>query len=488
MAEFYGYVPTSDSSIDFRQLAQGLSSSIEGVREGQKSRTATNKQARKTAEGAMEFDPVSSETVNNFTYRYADQGRNKIFEWSKQLKRGEISGREYKERIANLNDYTSSMATVAKTLDQRLQESLKRQSVGENGELPQASGIEADLQVKFGDLANVIGKDTIIDDNGRVMVVKKDTEGNIISGEDIKQVLNPLNVEFNRVDLNGMLDAGTKGWEQFQVGTTTDARKNPAYAKAKVDLINTILASPRSTASVLYDNTDEDYVVYYDEDSKQQALQQFVDRQNEINQQLGKPLDAKPKDFEQNLILMKQDEKGVYQPILTEEQLNKAKSVVDNGIEVRMGREQQIFAPHYGGGGGDSGSGDVNPSDWVPGYLASLEAFGIDKDAVKSGDYKSTGNHSFGKLDRRYSYRWDNGSVVVTKAGDPKSIIGRFSRPVDLAQFVYGTNDPSEATKMYNEARMTYLGSQNARQINPNKKTSPKKSGVANKGGKKLGE
>ena len=129
------------------------------------------------------------------------------------------------------------------------------------------------MQGYFGALSNLKNRRLDIDDEGKVMVATLGTDGNPINLESVKYINNPLNTTFNRTDVNGMVKAGVDNWKSWDIGLVSDIRKNPNFAKSKLQLIDAITSSPRSSASVLVDYSNDDYTVYFNEQDRQNKFQ-----------------------------------------------------------------------------------------------------------------------------------------------------------------------------------------------------------------------
>lgn len=442
MAENYaGYVSNRGNVVDWNQAAQGLSGAVQSVDDARTARRAENEKVLKDSEKLInDTEQPKSQTLNEFVLKGADQGRSKLMEWNRQLKAGEINGRDYKSRVANLNEYWGSLANTTKTLDARLTQAMQRQQVGADGTLPPGSAIEAEMQMYFGGLSQLSDKGVVIDDDGRVMVGKFDKEGNMLSTEDVKYINNPANIEFNRTDLSGMVNADVKNWGDWAINRTTDARQNPQFAKSKSRLVNAIVGTPRSAASVLVDNTDGEYMVYFNEEDKQQKIQQLKE---EYEQSGEKKTDA---EIASQLILMQQDANGDYQPNLTNGQLDAAKKLVESEIEIQVGRKVDPRPVSSGGNNGPSydqaRSYQQEIDENLQGYIAVREAWNKNQ-----YDLLSKGGYSFVPK--------GNGVIEVYQGEDKrgnKIKVDVVDSPGGLAKYAFN-GDPNTNLRKYDEGR-----------------------------------
>ncbi len=501
MPEIINPISTRGSQLDWSELTGSLGNAVLDWDKKIKGKRAEDEAIlQQTGKALNETEQPKTQSLNEFILSGTNEGRDKIYQWNQDLKAGKINRAEYHKRMTNLNDYWGNLSTVTKTLDTRIQQAMERQQVGEDGTLPPASAIEVEMQGYFGGLANLKDKKLNIGDDGRVMLATVGPDGTPMSMESIKYMNNPLNIAFNRTDVSGMVKAEVENWGKWDIGLTSDQRNNPNFKKSKVQLINTITGSPRSAASVLVDNTDEDYTVFFNEKDKMEKFAQL----KQLNEEAGMGLTDEQ--ISERMIQMRQDENGDYQPVLSDKQQQKAKEVVDREIEMQVGRTVDL-APRYSDGGSDKGD-DVNVNELVGGYKATLRAFGFDPESVKQNinDPNSWGrnfdNINFGGLSNRYKYVYNGGKVEVYDnessvlgdelKGSKKNLLFVAKEPRDLAQYIYGKSDASQNTSSWEDGRKYFLGDavnqQNPKKtVNPKNKPMPPKKGAVVNGYKFLG-
>ncbi len=494
MPEIVNPISTRGSQLDWSQLTGSLSNAILDWDKSIKGKRAEDEaMLQQTGQNLNATEQPKTQSLNEFILSGTNEGRDKIYQWNQDLKAGKINRAEYHKRMTNLNDYWGNLATVTKTLDTRIQQAMERQQVGEDGTLPPASAIEVEMQGYFGGLANLKDKKLNIGDDGRVLLATMNPDGVPTSLESIKYMNNPLNIAFNRTDVSGMVKAEVENWGKWDIGLTADQRNNPNFKKSKAQLIDAITGSPRSAASVLVDNTDEDYTVFFNEKDKMEKFAQLKKLNEEADMGLT------DEQISEKLIQMRQDENGDYQPVLSEKQQQKAKEVVAREIEMQVSRTVDL-APRYSGGGSDKGD-DVNVNELVGGYKATLRAFGFDPDAVKSNinDHSKWGrnpnNVNFGGLSNQFKYVYKNGKVeVYDKESNvlgggiqtgKENLLFVAKEPMDLAQYIYGHRDASQNTTSWQDGRKYFLGDAvNQQQTKPvqskNKPAPPKKGAIVN--------
>lgn len=371
--EYTGFIPASNP-IDWAKLTGGLVSTITGIGEGREAqRQALDKLQSDNTKILQNTELGKSQNLNQLILAGSNQGRESMMEWNRQLKAGQITPLEYKNRINNLMDSWSTFANTAKGYDQQMQEALKRQQEGKG------SGLELELNNRLAQLGDLKNKATQVDpNNGNFVIGQLDQNGlfDPSSIMDLRSISHPGNIIDNKVDLSSIVDEKTKGWESWTIElgakTVTDALQNPAVQRTRLDLANGILNNPRAITSVLKDNTDGDYDFYYSGEDLKSKLQDRVAKENELNKQLGKPAlsgDALNKFIESEqskFILLSQDDQGVYQPNLTNKQLEDAKQTVLDAIDARLERKVLLDEPQYRGGGGGGGEEKVKQTSGIP--------------------------------------------------------------------------------------------------------------------------
>ena len=508
MAEYYGYVPRAQNQLDFAGMTSKLTSAFQSVSDKREARRAANDKLKTDTEALInEYDLGANKTINDLVLDGANSGRDKLYEWDRQLKAREIKPADYRAKVNALKDSWGVLAFSAKNLDERLLAALERQQPGEDGSPAPASSYEMYMTQDFAKNKDVSNKKIHIDDKGRVFIAAVSPYGQLDPNDiqDVTSMANIDNLVDNRIDLNTAVKEGVanwgdvKTWKDLGYGATiteTDARNNPMFKEAKYDLVESIVTedNPRSVVSILLDNSNEGYRLYKSDAEKNKIISDAIKRKEGIKG--GKLTEAEygqiVKDTEGKLIQIKQGANGNYEPVLTEQAITDAKRVVGDQIEMQLGFEKE-GTPRYkvtsSGGSGDGARAEkkaVSEQEALAGYLATIDAFGGDREAARGGKLVKNKQPDFGGLNKNYSYQFKNGKIFVYMKGDfdpasgmpvkkgSKSIeaspIAVATEPNDLAQFAIN-GDPSEATMRYNEARSQYKGS--APTTAPKKKSDP---------------
>ena len=460
--EYTGFIPASNP-IDWAKLTGGLVKTITGIGEEREAqRQALDKLQSDNTKILQNTELGKSQNLNQLILAGSNQGRESMMGWNRQLKAGQITPLEYKNRINNLMDSWSTFANTAKGYDQQMQEALKRQQEGIG------SGLELELNNRLAQLGDLRNKKTQVDpNNGNFVIGQLDQNGlfDPSSIMDLRSISQPGNIIDNRIDLSSIVDEKTKGWESWTIElgakTVTDALQNPAVQRARLDLANGILNNTRAITSVLKDNTDGDYDFYYSGEDLKSKLQDRVAKENELNKQLGKPAlsgDALNKFIESEqskFILLSQDDQGVYQPNLTNKQLEDAKQTVLDSIDARLERKVELDEPQYYRGRSDTKSDDFA----VSAYIASNKA-------LEQGDFSNLDNDQYnfsqgidssGKKYVLVSARAYN-KREGTYSDDPKAKKIRVYTADGLAQYIKGIDKLKNLpTSIYNSGKNDFF-------------------------------
>jgi hypothetical protein len=452
--EYTGFIPASNP-IDWAKLTGGLVKTITGIGESREAeRQALDKLQSDNSKILQNTELGKSQTLNQLILSGSNQGRESMMEWNRLLKAGQITPLEYKNRINNLMDSWSTFANTAKGYDQQMQEALKRQQEG------LGSGLELELNNRLAQLGDLRNKATQVDpNNGNFIIGQLGQDGlfNPSSIMDLRSISQPGNIIDNKVDLSTIVDEKTKGWESWTIElgakTVTDALQNPAVQRARLDLANGILNNPRAITSVLKDNTDGNYDFYYSSDDLKTKIQDRIAKENELNKQLGKPaLDGYSLDkfieSEQNkFILLAQDDQGVYQPNLTNKQVEDAKQTVLDAIDSRLERKVELDEPYRGGGGGGGyrggGGGEEEPT--ISDVSSRVYDAWANANTLGTGQSERILSEASGG---RYKFKWDQGGLNIYTQGERGEDKKLNQTPIkkidDLFYYFYGSGETNQ--------------------------------------------
>lgn len=402
MPEYAGYRPIE--SVDWLSLAKGVKADIDqGLKAREERKAADEKLVTDVTSKLKEWESTQNKSFNEVVFNGLDKARNQALEWNKQLRSGQISRSEYQQKINNLSDSFDAFATTTKNFDEYVVGINKRQSEGLSSSFEMFS---ADLNSR---LMNIGTKDMNIGDSGDFFVT------DIVDGsvQNVRNYTNMNNIVDNKVDVAKAVDGVVSKWDdvtlqQLKAGGATvltqDPRLNAAYQKTKADLVGALVDAnnPRGIVSVLLDNSDLDYNLFYTADDAKKILAKAVQAKEMTD---GKQMSQEERSafeekyYNENMIQVVQDNDGKYQPKLNDKMMADAKMVVENQIEQQLGfkkEEERGFAPSRGGGGGNGDGG---------GNKKGYELYETLADAWKLGDVSALNSY----LKAKSSYKVTQG-------------------------------------------------------------------------------
>jgi hypothetical protein len=317
---FYGYVErdlTKDP--DWAAVTSKITSDIEKIsNERQELRDSIEKQTLETQDLFNTYDQGANQTLNEALQQGSGQATDYMLQQYKLLKNGDINYRDYLSSMQVQQDDWKNLQTVSTEWNTKYDEYLKGIEDGTLSRLSQDSGkfIES-----FGNINN---KAFIVNrSNGRLYVATKNPDGSINNDPDsfktVAAIGNILNDKVNVLDVNTKTtEASTQLGRFVQASGRTsleDVRNMPDYQKAEDNLIKGMLVTDRNKASVLLDylkgyNTTRD-----------------------------------PKAVDANTILLEQDENGLFQPKLTEEQEQAAYDAVKENLRAKLDHIESTSPP-----------------------------------------------------------------------------------------------------------------------------------------------
>jgi len=450
--EYTGFMPASNP-IDWAKLTGGLVKTITGIGEEREAeRQALDKLQSDNSKILQNTELGKSQTLNQLILSGSNQGRESMMEWNRLLKAGQITPLEYKNRINNLMDSWSTFANTAKSYDQQMQEALKRQQEGIG------SGLELELNNRLAQLGDLRNKATQVDpNNGNFIIGKLGQDGLFDSSSimDLRSISQPGNIIDNKVDLSSIVDEKTKNIASVIIEsgskTITDALQKPAVQRARLDLASAILSNPRATTSILKDNTDGNYDFYYNKEDLNAKLQDRVAKENELNKQLGKPalsgdaLDNFIESEKDKFILLAQDDQGVYQPNLTNKQIEDAKQTVLDAIDSRIERKVELDEPYRGGGGGYRGGGGGEEEPTISDVSSRVYDAWANANTLGTSQSERILSEASGG---RYKFKWDQGGLNIYTQGERGEDKKLNQTPIkkidDLFYYFYGSGETNQ--------------------------------------------
>ncbi len=364
---FGTYIPVE--AVDWGKAIGGLYKTIGDIGESrEKEKQALDQVMTDSLNIINNSDMLKTQSLNDYILAGAENGRSTIKSANDRLKSGQITPKEYKAIINNVNTYWSSMGNNMKNFDATNQEILKRQQPGEDGSAPAGSEFEFFLSQQHANLADLRNSMYQFNPNtGEGYMVKIDpitgTPSQVINS---MSIADPSNIMDQRFDFEKEIVTATRGMKQaytMEDGTVTikDPMKNASVANSVASLITSLTGTPRMTAQALARYGDFDF--YETEEQRNQIIMSEIQNENKSRKLQGKkPLDEDQiKTFTENmsakLIQVTLDNSNKYQPIITPEQQQEAEEILKDLIVAQFPKSQtedEPRAPRRSSGSGRS--------------------------------------------------------------------------------------------------------------------------------------
>jgi hypothetical protein len=374
--EYYGYLPPS-KGLDLGKLATDLSKTISGIGERRELEKEQLDQIQADNTKIInDADLGKSQTFQTMALNGTQKGVQFINQLNKQLKAGQLSPKEYKQKMNTVMENWGTFANTVKTYDSRMAEIQKQQQDGK------ASGIGVSANEFFAQSSELKDKEIFIDDNGNMSMGRIDPMTGQLDPDSVQSFRSmalPNNMVFDKVPLDETVNDVVKLWKPYiqenGLNTIESVKSNPDLARKMADLTGSLTSNPRLTASLLVDNTGGGYDVYFNQADYNNKMGQMIQTENEARRISG--LDPMSQQQQQvfaqeasgRLIEMRKDATDTYQPVITEDQLNRAKEAIEVAVSLQLGFKstQDEITRSYGGGGGGSKSNaeDANESKMV---------------------------------------------------------------------------------------------------------------------------
>jgi hypothetical protein len=415
--EYYGYLPPSQT-LDLGKLTTDLSKTLSGISERRtlEKETLDQIQADNT-KIIRDAELGKSQTFQTMTLNATQNGVAKLNEWNKMLKAGQLSPKDYKQKMNTMMENWGTFANTVKTYDARMAEIQKQQQDGT------ASGIAVSSNQYFAQMSALKDKNIFIDDSGNMSMGKVDPNTGQLdpnSVESFRSMALPNNMVFDKVPLDQTVNDTVKLWRPYiqENGLTTieSVKGNPDLARKMADLTGGLTSNPRLTASILVDNTGDGYDVYFGQEDFNNKLGGMIQIENEARRIQGKsPMNQSEqnefaKEASGKLIEMRKDSTDTYQPVLTEDQTNRAKEAIETTVSLQLGFKSTLDEPRQPSGGG--GGGSRTPKDTSSQTVDSIRKLII---SGTPDDYASLSEFS---KDKQYSFKQGApGKLKVFKKG-----------------------------------------------------------------------
>lgn len=439
-------------SIDWAKQMNSLSGTISGIGERrEKEKEYLDQLKTDNIKTIQTSDAFASQNFGQMMLASSQEGVGTIKAWNDALKRGELDPKQYKQNMNNLMESWGTLGNSIKSFDAKNAELQKRL---QDGTASKASIEAAQYFARMGDIKNM--KVFIDPATGTVSTGRLDPQtGQVIPDtiESAKTMADPSNAVFDKVELDKAVSEITKLWKPYVneqgVKTLTDLTKRPGFANKMADVVGSLTSNDRMTMSILQDNTDEGYTTYYTSQDRNQILIGMAQKENEarryqdLPELSGEDFDAFMQEAEKKLIPMQKDASGVYQPMISEEQRERAKKTIESTIEMQLEFKSLEDEPKSPTGGG--GSTTVKAEDKLEYYKTAADV----RTAWVNGDVNALSSLSGGKY--LFEKKGEN-TYLVINASNTKDVKGPFYKLDDVGSF-FGVSNRDTWTKKMGKAR-----------------------------------
>lgn len=400
--------------IDWSKSANELSKTISTIGERRETeKKDLDKMKMDNLKVVQESTGYNSQTFGQKFTAGAQKGREYIKLQNDMLKRGEITPDEYKLNMNNFTESWGMLGNSIKGFDAKYAELQKQINDGKASLLTVEAG---QYFAQMGDLKNL---DMFIGDDGTWMTGRLDpVTGQVIpdSIESSKSIADASNAVFDKVNLIQEIDdiSSTFGTVIIEnnIKTTKDATNSKAFQSKLIDIQNAMTTNNRLTASILADNVGGGYTTYFTEGERTNKLGSMLQKENEVRGRLGlsnlsgDDLDSYLKEMESKLIPMKKDGSGVYQPMLTDDQVNRAKKAIADTLLAQLDFSQTEDEIPVGRPNTGSASEDLK-------YIS----------LAKSAKKNWTSAEGLSAMSKNYDFKWNgkNLEIYQLKTSDGRS-------------------------------------------------------------------
>ena len=341
--EYYGYLPPSQT-LDLGKLTTDLSKTLSGIGERRElEKEELDKIQTDNAKIIRETELGKSQTFQTMTLNGAQSGVQFINGLNKQLKAGQISPKDYKQKMTTVMDSWGTFANTVKTYDARMTE-IQKQQADVN-----SSGLTTDSGEFFAQMSTLKDKQIFIDDSGNMSMGRVDPNTGQLdpsSVQSFRSMAMPNNTVFTKVNLNEQVGSVVKEWAPFLeeegINTINDVRNNGAYATKLTDLVGALTDNPRMAASILRDNTGGQYNSYWSQADYNNKMAAMIKKENDTRAFMNKALMTSEEEVEfaktasNRLIEMRLDSTDTYQPVLTPAQIKASQDAVIRTVEIYL--------------------------------------------------------------------------------------------------------------------------------------------------------
>lgn len=436
-------------SIDWAKQMNSLSGTISGIDERrEKEKEYLDQLKVDNIKTIQQSDANSSQTFGQMMLGATQEGVSLIKQWNDALKRGELDPKQYKQNMNNLMENWGTLGNSIKSFDAK---NAEIQKMLKDGTASKASVEAAQYFAKMSDIKDM--KVFFNPSDGNISTGRLDPKNGQVIPDTIdsaKTTADPSNAVFDKVKLDEAVSDITKLWKPYVmeqgVKTLSDLTKRPGFSNKLADVVGSLTSNDRMVLSILGDNTSDNYQTYYTEQDRQSLLMEAIQKENKARQYQdlpelsGEDLDAFVQESEKLLIPMKKDSSGVYQPMISDEQRERAEKAIMNTISVQLefkSLEDEKTNP--------AAPGKVLKEDKPEYYKTAADV----RTAWINGDVNALSSLSGGKY--LFEKKGEN-TYLIINASNTKDVKGPFYKLDDVGSF-FGVSARDTWTKKMGKAR-----------------------------------
>tara|TARA_R110000868_G_scaffold256147_1_gene512838 strand:- start:397 stop:1854 length:1458 start_codon:yes stop_codon:yes gene_type:complete len=483
MPEYYGYVKRETPGTDWSGLIGDLGEKVQSAIDRPKRDRAARLSILEKNEAILnEYELGSDPTMNKVVTGGVDALRTQMYDWKKQADAGNMSRAEYNSKFNTAMSGYKAFSKANKSYVAQIEGSSARQQPDKNGFVP-ASPKEIYMNNYNAGLADLSNTSMVTNpQSGKVYLVKKDEQGNILSQRESQSLLQYGNLTSENFDLNGFLDVQTKGIKTWTIetpgkrgGSTTveSASLNEEnYIKVKNATIRGATNDINNAATILvnYGEGYDFYVESKDNTELNSILDETVENERLDAEEAGLDFDADKvrQDKFEKMIKLSPDGTGVMQPNMTDKQKQGSKDIVAAGFEMRMGRKETSIAERAA----KTSGGDENVSDYGAVQSDTYNAINRAWDNKSGSEMASLmkPGHTVkvekfkdknGKWQVKFNvYKQVSGTATTEAARD---FVFSARDPEQLATYIYNSKAGYEAIQDYKEGERISKGNKKSK-------------------------
>ena len=256
MVEYAGLIPLQP--VDWGKVAQDAAKPITDViQDRDQQRKDLEKISSDSLSLLQKYEENRAPNGAQFIMNASQQGRSYIMAQYELLTSGQITPEEFKRNTQNTRESFGMLNTYMKTYEADIQKAQERIDTG------QASKMERRLTDHRSKIMDLAGKVSNFGNNGLMYIT--DDKGQVF---DLQSLNMGINKQPLKVDLIAEVDKSVKGLgvgARMQDGKYVISQKLMGdWEKTKKSISKAIMDNPNKVASILADNSDEDYDFTFD--------------------------------------------------------------------------------------------------------------------------------------------------------------------------------------------------------------------------------